>query len=127
MDVIVGVKVSPWVVCLAQGVAHFGLYFSVPLNVTWRVSCRGQGKAGKSWGKSIYLWIKEQNVITVVQLLSHVQFFATSWTVTHQASLPLTIDSGSRLDVNSRLTLKYQWSMLHSSDSGAHHDCENHA
>ena len=49
MDVIIGAKVSPWVVCLAQGVAHFGLYFSVPLNVTWRVSCRGQGKAGKSW------------------------------------------------------------------------------
>lgn len=52
MNVIVGAKISPWVVGLAQEVAHFGLYFSVPLNLTWRVSCGGQGKARKSWALS---------------------------------------------------------------------------
>ena len=33
------------------------------------------------------LRVKEQNVIVDVQLLSCVQFFVTSWTVTHQAPL----------------------------------------
>ena len=55
-----------------------------------RPLCPSASLVSLSWYWISYFWLKIHSLFSSVQLLSHVQLFATTWTAARQASLPIT-------------------------------------